>query len=127
MSGTGTAACVFAGSLVRPIGGALADRIGGVKALMMVFVVAALAIAGVPQANSLPAALGLLVIAMLAFGIGHGSVFQLVPHRFSAEIGVMTAVVGMAGGVGGFTLKSEVSRIGNEGVSPFITTWSPSH
>ena len=28
-----TAACVFVGSLVRPIGGALADRIGGIRAL----------------------------------------------------------------------------------------------
>ena len=53
MAGYCTAACVFAGSLVRPMGGALADRIGGVKALMMVFVVAALALAGVPQADTL--------------------------------------------------------------------------
>ncbi|HKX87978.1 MAG TPA: nitrate/nitrite transporter, partial [Sphingopyxis sp.] len=90
MAGYCTAACVFAGSLVRPMGGALADRIGGVKALMMVFVVAALALAGVPQAANLPAALGLFVIAMLALGTGNGSVFQLVPQRFSSEIGVMT-------------------------------------
>src|SRR3546814_7813830 len=75
---------------------------------MMGFVVAALAIAGVPQANSLPAALGLLVTAMLACGIGNGSVFQRVPQRFSAEIGVMTGLVGMAGGVGGFTLASSL-------------------
>ncbi|MGH6632688.1 nitrate/nitrite transporter [Sphingopyxis sp.] len=103
-----TAACVFAGSLVRPLGGALADRIGGVKALMIVFVVAALALAGVPQADSLPAALALFVIAMLAFGIGNGSVFQLVPQRFAAEIGVMTGLVGMAGGMGGFYLASSL-------------------
>ena len=108
MAGYCTAGCVFAGSLVRPMGGALADRIGGVKALMMVFVVAALAIAGVPQANTLPAALGLFVIAMLALGTGNGSVFQLVPQRFSAEIGVMTGLVGMAGGVGGFYLASSL-------------------
>src|SRR3546814_10847672 len=49
-----------------------------------------------------------VVIAMLAFGIGNGSVFQLVPQRFSAEIGVMTGLVGMAGGVGGFTLASSL-------------------
>ena len=108
MAGYCTAACVFAGSLVRPMGGALADRIGGVKALMMVFVVAALALAGVPQADTLPAALGLFVIAMLALGTGNGSVFQLVPQRFSAEIGVMTGLVGMAGGIGGFYLASSL-------------------
>lgn len=108
VAGYCTAACLFAGSLVRPLGGALADRIGGVRALMMVFVVGALALAGVPQAGSLTTALGLFVIAMLAFGIGNGSVFQLVPQRFSAEIGVMTGLVGMAGGMGGFYLASSL-------------------
>ncbi|QSR20142.1 NarK/NasA family nitrate transporter [Novosphingobium sp. KA1] len=103
-----TAACVFAGSLVRPMGGALADRIGGVKALMMVYTVAAIALAGVAQAHSLPAALGMFVIAMLALGTGNGSVFQLVPQRFQAEIGVMTGLVGMAGGIGGFYLASSL-------------------
>src|SRR3546814_4897361 len=108
MGGTCSAGCVFAGSLVRPIGGALADRIGGVKALMMVFIVAALALAAIPQAAGLPPALILFVIAMLALGTGNGAVFQLVPQRFSAEIGVMTGLVGMAGGVGGFYLASSL-------------------
>ncbi len=34
--------------------------------------------------------------------------FQLVPQRFQAEIGVMTGLVGMAGGVGGFYLASSL-------------------
>ena len=42
-----TAACVFAGSLVRPIGGALADAIGGIKSLTIVYLVAAAVLAGV--------------------------------------------------------------------------------
>jgi MFS transporter, NNP family, nitrate/nitrite transporter len=33
-------------------------------------------------------------------------VFQLVPQRFSKEIGVMTGVVGAAGGIGGFFLPN---------------------
>ncbi len=103
-----TAACVFAGSLVRPFGGALADRIGGVKALSVVFVVAAIALAGVSAASSVASALGLFVLAMLALGTGNGAVFQLVPQRFQAEIGVMTGLVGMAGGVGGFYLASSL-------------------
>jgi NNP family nitrate/nitrite transporter-like MFS transporter len=103
-----TAACVFAGSLVRPMGGALADRIGGVKALTGVFLVAALALAGVSQAGTLEAALGCFVVAMLALGTGNGSVFQLVPQRFSTEIGVMTGLVGFAGGIGGFYLASSL-------------------
>ena len=104
-----TAACVFAGSLVRPIGGNVADRIGGIKSLSVMYVLAAifLAIASV----GLPAAWMALVAfvgAMLALGMGNGAVFQLVPQRFRKEIGVMTGLVGMAGGVGGFYLASSL-------------------
>ncbi len=108
MAGTCTAACVFAGSLVRPLGGALADRIGGVKTLSLVYLVAAAALAGVSGAPTLGSALGLFVVAMLALGTGNGAVFQLVPQRFRAEIGVMTGLVGMAGGIGGFYLASSL-------------------
>ncbi|MDP3674554.1 MAG: nitrate/nitrite transporter [Novosphingobium sp.] len=107
-AGYGTAACVLAGSLVRPMGGALADAIGGVKTLTAVFIVAALALAGVSMAATVVTALGLFGVAMLALGTGNGAVFQLVPQRFSAEIGVMTGLVGMAGGVGGFYLASSL-------------------
>ncbi|MBN8818015.1 MAG: NarK/NasA family nitrate transporter [Sphingomonas sp.] len=108
MAGYCTAACVFAGSLVRPMGGALADRIGGINALTMVFLVAALALGGVSAAPTLGSALSLFVLAMLALGTGNGAVFQLVPQRFQAEIGIMTGLVGMAGGVGGFYLASSL-------------------
>jgi NNP family nitrate/nitrite transporter-like MFS transporter len=54
------------------------------------------------------AALGVLVPAMLALGMGNGAVFQLVPQRFRNEIGVMTGLVGMAGGIGGFYLASSL-------------------
>lgn len=108
MAGYATAACVFAGSLVRPIGGTVADAIGGVKALSVVYIVAALALAGVSGAPTVETALGLFVVAMLALGAGNGAVFQLVPQRFAAEIGVMTGLVGMAGGIGGFYLASSL-------------------
>lgn len=107
-AGYATAACVFAGSLVRPMGGALADAVGGVKALTAVFALAALALVGVSMSATFAAALACFVIAMLALGVGNGAVFQLVPQRFAAEIGVMTGLVGMAGGVGGFYLASSL-------------------
>jgi len=103
-----TAGCVFAGSLVRPLGGALADRIGGVRTLSVVYVAAAAALAEVSIAPSVQSALAFFVVAMLALGAGNGAVFQLVPQRFRAEIGVMTGLVGMAGGVGGFYLASSL-------------------
>lgn len=109
MAGYATAACVFVGSLVRPLGGALADRIGGIKALSLVYVVAAVMLAGVSIGPSTAAiALALFAVAMLALGCGNGAVFQLVPQRFGKEIGVMTGLVGMAGGVGGFYLASSL-------------------
>jgi NNP family nitrate/nitrite transporter-like MFS transporter len=86
-----TAACVFAGSLVRPIGGNVADRIGGIKSLSVMYVFAAIFLAivsiGLPEAWM---ALLAFVGAMLALGMGNGAVFQLVPQRFRKEIGVMT-------------------------------------
>ena len=104
-----TAACVFAGSLVRPIGGNVADRIGGIKSLSVMYVFAAIFLAivsiGLPEAWM---ALLAFVGAMLALGMGNGAVFQLVPQRFRKEIGVMTGLVGMAGGVGGFYLASSL-------------------
>jgi NNP family nitrate/nitrite transporter-like MFS transporter len=104
-----TAACVFAGSLVRPVGGIVADRIGGVRSLTAMYAVAATSL--VVVSLGLPAswmALGVFVLAMLALGMGNGAVFQLVPQRFGREIGVMTGLVGMTGGVGGFWLASSL-------------------
>jgi NNP family nitrate/nitrite transporter-like MFS transporter len=104
-----TAACVFCGSMVRPIGGALADRIGGIKTLSIMYALAATALVLVSfHQPSVYVALGLFAFAMLAFGMGNGSVFQLVPQRFRHEIGVMTGLVGMTGGVGGFFLASSL-------------------
>jgi NNP family nitrate/nitrite transporter-like MFS transporter len=104
-----TAACVFCGSLVRPIGGALADRIGGIQTLSLMYALAALALVSVSfHPESVYVALALFAGAMLAFGMGNGSVFQLVPQRFRHEIGVMTGLVGMTGGVGGFFLASSL-------------------
>jgi NNP family nitrate/nitrite transporter-like MFS transporter len=43
---------------------------------------------------------------MALLGMGNGAVFQLVPQRFPREIGVLTGIVGSAGGVGGFLLPT---------------------
>ncbi len=107
-----TAACVFAGSLVRPFGGALADRAGGIRTLLAMYVLAGfflvLASFGATSAWN---ALGLFILAMGSLGIGNGAVFQLVPQRFRKEIGVMTGLVGMAGGIGGFYLAASLGYL----------------
>ncbi len=104
-----TAACVFAGSAVRPIGGMVSDRIGGVRALSVMYILAAAFLTIVSVGLSAPwmALLG-FAGAMLCLGTGNGAVFQLVPQRFRKEIGVMTGLVGAAGGVGGFYLASSL-------------------
>ena len=104
-----TAACVFTGSLVRPLGGALADRFGGTLTLTCVYIVAALVLATISMGPAtLAIALALFVTVMASLGIGNGAVFQLVPQRFRGEIGVMTGLVGFAGGIGGFYLASSL-------------------
>ncbi|QNM97767.1 nitrate/nitrite transporter [Chitinimonas koreensis] len=102
-----TALCVFAGSLMRPIGGALADRVGGIRSLLVLYTLASACLwlvgRDLPEAWM---ALTALVAGMLWLGMGNGAVFQLVPQRFRREIGVMTGLVGMAGGIGGFLLAA---------------------
>ena len=104
-----TAACVFMGSAMRPVGGYLADRIGGIKSLSIMYAMAATFLIivsfGLSQAWM---ALIVFACAMQALGMGNGAVFQLVPQRFRREIGVMTGLVGMSGGIGGFYLASSL-------------------
>jgi len=104
-----TAAVVFVGSLVRPLGGLVADRVGGVRALTLMYAVAAMAFATVATGiASIWLVMPVFLIGMLSLGMGNGAVFQLVPQRFAREIGVMTGLVGMTGGLGGFYLASSL-------------------
>jgi NNP family nitrate/nitrite transporter-like MFS transporter len=110
-SGDLTTLCVLAGSVMRPVGGYLADRLGGIRMLRVLFAgigLLALAIAPLPPAGVVTL-LFFLLLALL--GMGNGSVFQLVPQRFPREIGVITGLVGAAGGVGGFFLPSLLGAV----------------
>ncbi len=103
---------IVAGSLLRPVGGVLADKIGGIRMLSMVYGAAmgcALAV-GLFIKTFLVAEIALLFL-MSALGMGNGSVFQLVPQRFKAEIGVMTGLVGAAGGIGGYYLNFALGHV----------------
>ena len=48
----------------------------------------------------------LFFAALAVLGAGNGAVFQLVSQRFREQIGVVTGLVGAAGGLGGFFLPS---------------------
>jgi NNP family nitrate/nitrite transporter-like MFS transporter len=104
-----TAGCVFCGSMFRPIGGNLADRFGGVRALQLFYIMVVITMLGVAVVpTTLAVTLAFFVVGMMSMGMGNGAVFQLLPQRFRREIGTLTGLVGMAGGVGGFYLASSL-------------------
>ncbi|MCW2275528.1 nitrate/nitrite transporter NarK [Rhodoblastus acidophilus] len=59
-------------------------------------------------------AMGWLAVALFSvgtrrLGMRNGAVFQLLPQRFRNEVGVMTGLVGFAGGLGGFFLAKALA------------------
>ena len=98
--------CVISGSLLRPVGGYLADRFGGIRMLIMLYLGVMVSMAGLGFIPDLYTGTALMFMCMGCLGMGNGSVFQLVPLRFTKEIGVISGIVGAAGGLGGFFLPT---------------------
>jgi NNP family nitrate/nitrite transporter-like MFS transporter len=86
---------------MRPLGGWLADRVGGRAVLTLVFPVVAVASAFLTSPRMAPFTIGALAMAS-AIGLGNGAVFKLVPEYFPQSVGSVTGLVGAAGGLGGF-------------------------
>ncbi len=103
-AGEMAAICTLVGALGRPFGGALADRLGGIRSLHIFYLTAALALVLASQLTNLWLCAGAFLIASAAFGMCNGSVFQLLPQRFGRDLGAMTGIVGCGGGLGGFLL-----------------------
>lgn len=103
--------CAGAGSMLRPFGGAMADRFGGTRVLAGVLGVIAVMALLISTLPGLAMATVLLFFALGSLGIGNGAVFQLVPQRFPTRIGAMTGLVGAAGGVGGFLIPFGLGTI----------------
>jgi NNP family nitrate/nitrite transporter-like MFS transporter len=101
-----TAVGAALGSVLRPLGGHVADRVGGTTVLTGVYGLGAallLFVSGLPPVGAASLA---FIAAMGALGAGNGAVFQLVGLRFGQRIGVVTGLVGAAGGLGGFLLPT---------------------
>src|SRR5450755_1795038 len=111
------------GSLIRPVGGQLADRLGGAKVSFVNFVAMALGAAAVLTASllhSLPLYLVGFVMLFAFSGIGNGSVYKMIPAIFKAKSGteiingsepavsmatsqrLAGALIGIAGAIGAF-------------------------
>ncbi len=99
------ALCIFAGAMLRPVGGAVADKMGGIKSLYIFFGMIVV-LSFISAFIKLPfwAAIMVMFLIMANLGMANGSVFQLVPQRFGKDIGVMTGLIGAAGGLGGTAL-----------------------
>jgi MFS transporter, NNP family, nitrate/nitrite transporter len=101
------------GSLIRPVGGWLADRLGGARTTFWNFVAMA-GSAAVVLAASVQQSLPLFFIGFIALfafsGIGNGSTYKMIPAIFQAELSAddrevrrfTNAVIGIAGAVGAF-------------------------
>jgi len=103
-AGDFTTIVVVAGSLLRPVGGWVADRVGGYRMLVTLLAGFACCLMGVAAGPSVYVALALLFAGMGFLGMGNGAVFQIVPQRFPDRMGIVTGIVGAAGGLGGFFL-----------------------
>jgi NNP family nitrate/nitrite transporter-like MFS transporter len=111
------------GSLIRPLGGSLADRFGGARITFVTFIAMAIGAAIVltaSQVESLPLFLLGFVLLFVLSGVGNGSTYKMIPAIFRAEamdaVGAGTdsaaadkqalrmsgALIGIAGAVGAF-------------------------
>lgn len=100
-AGLRTAGFVVVATVLRPLGGMLADRMGGRRILKLVFPFTAAMAVCLCIPNMIPVTIGALGMAA-AIGLGNGAVFKLVPEYFPGAVGSVTGLVGAAGGLGGF-------------------------
>jgi NNP family nitrate/nitrite transporter-like MFS transporter len=111
MAGYLTAVAALAGSGVRPLGGYLADRFGGVPMLLVLLPAIGVIYLAAAHLPALGMMAGLMVAGMACLGMGNGAVFQMVPQRFNQGLGLATGVVGAAGGLGGFLLPNLLGTV----------------
>ncbi|MFC4629245.1 MFS transporter [Promicromonospora alba] len=96
------------GSVARPLGGILADRVGGVAVTLGSFTVMALGAMGAIYAlgtGSFAMFFGSFLILFVATGMGNGSVYRMIPAVFKVSGGTAKAAagcIGIAGAIGAF-------------------------
>lgn len=116
------------GSLSRPIGGRISDRVGGAKVTACAFAVMAVASVGAVlsvQAKSLPMFFTSFVVLFLATGIGNGSTYRMIPALFAtaaAERGD-SLLTGKREAAGALGIASAVGAFGGFLV-PLAYAWS---
>ena len=101
-AGLRAAGFVILATLARPVGGWLADRVGGSRTLTLIFIILPfMALLMGFEPGIVLFTIGALTSAVL-LGLGNGAVFKLVAEYYPTKTGAVTGVVGAAGGLGGF-------------------------
>lgn len=99
------------GSLARPLGGALADRVGGARLTLVAFAAMALGVVGAIislRTASLPGFFASFLWLFTFSGVGNGSVYRMIPSIFATlpertagtRAGIAAGCIGIAGAVG---------------------------
>ncbi|GAA2643441.1 MULTISPECIES: nitrate/nitrite transporter [Streptomyces] len=133
------------GSLIRPVGGALADRFGGARITLGTFVAMAAATSVVvfaSQRSSLPVFLVGFVALFVLSGLGNGSTYKMIPGIFQAKAlargmsgesaaaygrrlsGASMGLIGAVGALGGLGINlvfREAFRTSGSGTTAFVT------
>jgi len=105
-AGSLTVLATLTGSLTRILGGWLADRIGGITTLSVVFLVAIVGLFVLMSAPSLVLTTLLFMLCFAALGAGNGATFQLVPLRWPLTTAVAGGMIGEIGALGGGILPN---------------------
>jgi NNP family nitrate/nitrite transporter-like MFS transporter len=106
VAGELTVLATLTGSATRILGGWLADRIGGVTTLAVVFLIAIACLFGLMVMPPLLATTLLFMLCFAALGAGNGATFQLVPLRWPITTAVAGSMIGEIGAMGGFILPN---------------------
>ncbi|WP_202638510.1 MFS transporter [Bailinhaonella thermotolerans] len=78
----------LAGSLIRPVGGWLADRLGGARVTFWTFLAMGAGVAGAGAGlaeGSFPVFFGSFMALFLTSGVGNGSTYRMIPAIFKAK------------------------------------------
>jgi NNP family nitrate/nitrite transporter-like MFS transporter len=104
VAGSIVALCGLVGSLIRPFGGYAADRIGGLRTLVLSLPLVMGIVVVLGEITGVTVAVVMMVVAVGAMGVGNGVILQLASEWFPKQIGLASGIVGAAGGIGGFLL-----------------------
>ena len=105
-AGTLTMFATLLGSATRVLGGWFADKVGGIRTLTVVFLVAIGGIFGLTTSPSLAITTALFMLCFAALGAGNGATFQMVPLRWPVTTAIAGGMIGEIGALGGGILPN---------------------